>query len=438
MNARWHWLSIGLVSLALAAAQLVRAEEPAGVAALVPVLKEADDADFQLDILKGMAAGLEGNRHVPMPPGWSEVAQKLAKSPKPEVRDLSARLSILFGDPATTELFRTRVVDHRADPKDRLAALTVLLSVKDAHLPPVLQALLRDPTMAQAALKGLASYDDAKTPEAVLAAYPKLPESLRPDALATLSTREPYALRLLAAIKAGTIPRTDLSAVTMQQLKGLGSPSIDRQIEAVWGVVRGSSAEKKEEIARLKALLKTPPTTKVDLSLGRALFMKTCHQCHTLYGDGGKVGPDLTGSHRADLDYLLLNVVDPSAILAKDYQMSIVRTEDGRSLSGIVSKQDDTSITLVMPNETLNLLRTEIEAIKLSDISLMPEGQLSKLSEADLRNLIGYLQNPVQVPLPPASPKSAESGLKQAAANSAAASESISPAPATPAPLPAH
>ena len=379
---------------------MVLADEPAGVAALVPVLKQVDDPDFQYDILKGMAAGLEGNRRITMPEGWGEVAAKLEKSPKPEVRDLSRRLSILFGDQATIAQFRRIIADAKAELKDRESAIATLLSIKDAELPPLLHELLVQPPLARAALKGLASYDDPKTADWILAAYPRLEDAAKPDALATLATRESYARQLMAAIKNQKIPRTDLSAVTIQQLKGLGSAEIDAQIEAVWGVVRGSSAEKKQEIEKYKAMLKSPPTSEVNLWRGRVLFVKTCQQCHTLFGEGGKVGPDITGANRADLDYLLLNIVDPSAILAKDYQMSIVRTTDGRSLSGIVQKQDDATLTLVMPTETLRLLKKEIDAIKLSELSLMPEGQLSKLSEQELRELFAYLQSREQVPLP--------------------------------------
>ena len=57
-------------------------------------------------------------------------------------------------------------------------------------------------------------------------------------------------------------------------------------------------------------------------------------QCHTLFGEGGKVGPDLTGSNRANLDYALMNILDPSAVIAKEYRPTIVITTDGRVITG--------------------------------------------------------------------------------------------------------
>ncbi len=391
---------IGLGSLFILSLGKLRAEEPTGVAAIVPLLIQVDDADFQLDLLKGISAGLEGNRRVEMPKGWSEAAEKLAKSSKPEVQELSRRLSILFGDPATTSAVRQIIADKQASHDDRDRALGMLLAVRDERLPPILHELISVPDLARSALKGLASYDDPATPEKILAVYPKLTPEAKADALATLATRIVYAKKLLTGIENKTIARTDLSAVTMQQLQGLGDTQLDQQIELVWGVVRSSTGEKKQEIAKLKALLKTPPEVALDRSHGRALYVKTCLQCHTLFGEGGKVGPDITGANRADIDYLLLNIVDPSAILAKDYQMSIIHTTDGRSLSGIIQKQDETSLTFVMPTAVVVVPRKEIEAIKLSELSLMPEGLLTKLSEQELRDLMAYLQNSEQVPLP--------------------------------------
>ena len=99
-------------------------------------------------------------------------------------------------------------------------------------------------------------------------------------------------------------------------------------------------------------MLARRPAEAPDLTLGRAVFAKTCQQCHTLFGAGGKVGPDLTGSNRADLDYVLSNVLDPSALIGKDYLAHVVATTDGRVLTGIVRAEDKDAITLVTANET--------------------------------------------------------------------------------------
>ncbi len=153
----------------------------------------------------------------------------------------------------------------------------------------------------------------------------------------------------------------------------------------------------------LTAKHREPP----DPSLGRAVYAKVCQQCHTLFGVGGQVGPDLTGSNRADLDYLLSNVLDPSALIGKDYQAHVVATADGRVLTGIIRAEDKDSITLVTANETLTIPKSEIEERRTSEQSMMPEDLWKALSEFEIRSLVSYLASAAQVPLP-----AAETGTK--------------------------
>ena len=79
--------------------------------------------------------------------------------------------------------------------------------------------------------------------------------------------------------------------------------------------------------------------------------MKTCAACHTLFGEGGKIGPDITGSNRANLDYILENVLDPSAIVGKDYRMTILALKDGRVVSGLIQKETDSALTIRTIND---------------------------------------------------------------------------------------
>ena len=105
----------------------------------------------------------------------------------------------------------------------------------------------------------------------------------------------------------------------------------------IWGQVRPTAADKAKLIAEHRKLLADDPEIEPDLQLGRAVFAKTCQQCHKLYGVGDTIGPDLTGSNRSDVEYLLSNVFDPSGLIAKEYQSTVVITDDGRVLTGIVT-----------------------------------------------------------------------------------------------------
>ena len=134
---------------------------------------------------------------------------------------------------------------------------------------------------------------------------------------------------------------------------------------------------------------------------GRAVFQTTCANCHRLFGAGGTIAPDLTGSGRHNLDYLLENIVDPSAVVNKDFRMSVLRMADGRMLNGLVMSQDDERVVLQTAKEKLTLMRNEIDEIKLTTLSPMPEGILQPLKPDQIRDLMAYLMSPSQVDLPP-------------------------------------
>ena len=135
-------------------------------------------------------------------------------------------------------------------------------------------------------------------------------------------------------------------------------------------------------------------------SRGRAVFDRVCASCHKLYGYGGEIGPDLTGAGRDNLDYLLENLVDPSASVSADFRMVVVAMNDGRVLNGLVPRETDRTLTLQTQTEALVLDRGEIESDQPSPLSLMPDGLLAPLSETETRDLFAYLMSRTQVPLP--------------------------------------
>lgn len=369
-----------------------------GLSALVEVLKEANEVDFQLDILKGLKEGLKGKQNLRMPAAWPQVAAKLEKSPNGEVRSLTQAVSIAFGDPRAFESFRKVLADFGADAAARKGALESLLLAKDAGLLPILKGLLKDAALRGPAIRALAAYDDAGIPALLLEVYGSLDVAEKRDALNTLAARAAYARDLVGALRKKAVPRSDLTAATVRQLLDHKDASVDKWITEEWGMVRTTPEEKKKEIEKHKQLILAGP--KGDPRRGRAHYAKTCGQCHTLFDAGGKVGPELTGANRNDLDYLFHNILDPSAEVGKDYQASTIRTKGERILSGIIRTQDKDSLTIQTENDTVLIAAGDIDVIKPSEVSMMPEGLLTPLSPADVRDLIAYLQSPVQVQPP--------------------------------------
>ncbi len=369
------------------------------LSALVQVLQQADDPQLQLDVLKGLSEGLKGQRGVKMPAGWETLETKLNQSSNPAIRELVRSLSLTFGSANALAELRKQLMDAAAPLDARKNALDSLLGVKDPLLAGLLQQLLKDANLRSAALRGLAAYEDAKTAAAILDIYKSLSVVEKKDALNTLVARASFARPLLTAINSGGISSKDLTADIVRQLSNLHQKDIDEQVAKVWGVARVSSADKVKEAQKYKEMVVAKSNRADDPSRGRAVFARSCGQCHTLFGAGGKVGPDITGSNRADIDYLLHNVIDPNAEIPNDYRATMIEMKDDRSIVGIIKQQDDRAITVVTPNETLLLPRNEIASLKQSEISMMPEGLLQAFTNEEIRDLVAYLRSPKQVPM---------------------------------------
>lgn len=372
---------------------------PEALDTLVAGLDACSDEARQLVYVRGIGEALKGRRRVEMPQGWSDVAKKLMAGKSPELISLVQSLSVTFGDPAALARVRELVVDPSAEVAARRVAIATLLGAKDPELASVLQKLLADETLRAEALRGLALYDDPKTAAAILAVYVKLTPTERRDALNTLSARAPYALAMLDAVAAGTVPSSDVSADLVRQMRNLKNSDIDTRLGEVWGTVRETSEDRAKLIAEYKKRLERRPSLAPDPTHGRAIFVKTCAQCHTLFGAGGKIGPELTGSNRANLEYVLSNVLDPSALISKDYTATVIATDDGRVVTGIVKQEDDRAVTVATANETIIIPKGEIDQREPSALSMMPDDIFKPLSDDDIRALIAYLASATQVPI---------------------------------------
>ncbi len=378
----------------------LRAQDADALGALVGVLKESDDPGFQLDILKGIAAAMKGQRDVEAPDDWGAVASRLAKSPNAEVRQLAQSLSLTFGSKAALDELRKVLVDRKAKLPERRKALEALVSARDAKLPEVLRRLLRGSTLRREALRGLGAFEDAKTPPAIMGIYAELDTEGKRDALTTLASRVSFAKALMAAVKSSLVKANELPADIVRQLRTHGVKEIDAQLDKVWGVSRSTAAAKLAEIAKYRKLLESKANRANNLPRGRALFQRTCAQCHKLYGEGGEIGPDITGSNRNDLDYLLTNMIDPNAEIPNDYRTTVLRTKDNRVLVGVILRSEGQSITIATPAEVMTVAKADVAAIEPQQFSMMPEGLVLAFKEDELCDLVAYLRGNRQESLP--------------------------------------
>lgn len=381
------------------------AETAEPLAALVGLMLEVDDDELRRDVLEGMQVALRGRRNLGVPDGWRELYTKLMASPDATVREQAVLLAIIFRDEQAMRSLLDVVKDPEQPAIDRVRAITALGDARDPSLGMVLQDLVAadpkpDAEVLAAAVRGLASVPDADVPKLLLTEYPRL-DGARRDAVATMSSRPAWALALLAAVEEDRIPREHVSAFDARQMASLGNADVDRRLAAVWGNVRPTSKDRERLLKRYRGELTPAALEEANLAEGRRVFAKTCSGCHRLFDAGRAVGPELTGSQRRNVEYVLQNLVDPNAIIGRDYQVTIVLTVEGRVLNGVVAEETDNVLVLRTATEDVTISKEDIDDRRRSNVSMMPEGMLEKLTPNERRDLAAYLASPRQVPLPP-------------------------------------
>jgi putative membrane-bound dehydrogenase-like protein len=358
---------------------------------------ERKDKEGVLHLLRGMSEGYRGRKDVPAPTNWAETTEILSRIDVPEVQSLRHSVAITFGDMKAFAAMRAVLSDRTAPVPDRQGALTALVSGRDKELAPILHKLVAEPALRGPAIRALAGYDDSKTPAVVLAGWKAYSSEERRDALNTLASRPAYADALLDAIGNKQVESGDVSADIIRAMRNLNNDDLANKITKVWGTVRDTPADRKKMIGLWKNKLSVKMDD--DLMLGRALFAKTCQNCHTLYGIGGKIGPDITGSNRSNVDYLLENVFDPSAVIPKDYAQTVLNLSNGRTVTGIVKGDNGVAYTVQTPNEVLIINKGDVDELKPSAVSMMPDDQMKPFSEHEVRSLFAYLRHNQQVPM---------------------------------------
>ncbi len=135
-----------------------------------------------------------------------------------------------------------------------------------------------------------------------------------------------------------------------------------------------------------------------DAQRGRALFRDTarlkCAACHRVHGRGGEIGPDLSAiSGKFDRPHLIESLLEPSRQIVEGYRASMVITDDGRTVSGIIKQQSETELWLADVNaEQIKLARSKIEEITPSSLSLMPSNLADQTTVDEFVDLIAYLE----------------------------------------------
>lgn len=338
-------------------------------------------------LLVGMRDGLEGRHDASAPKNWPKVYSALRTDD--ETASLALEISLLFGDAVAAEALVNTLRDHSASLDDRRQALRGLAERKRPELKTQLLTLIDDEALRRDAIRAIASFDDESLGKTVLERYETFTAAEKQEVVHALASRPNYGTQLMDAIDRGDVPRRDIPAYIARLLFRV----VGNRFLEVWGPVEDLSPDVETAFTRYQTLLNVDTLANADPRRGREVFRQTCHACHQLYGEGGMVGPDLTGANRTDVDYLLGNILTPSAIIQDDYKMTMVFTEDGQVYSGVVAGEDDGQVTLRTANveAPIKIPKSQITDREVTELSMMPEGLLEGLSDEELADLFAYL-----------------------------------------------
>lgn len=372
----------------------VLTDESKSTAALDTLSSALADADSPTRsvALRGMLAAAKGRTSLPEPDGWSVTYGKLIMDSNPEVHDRARTLALLFGSKSALDEIRSTLTDRSASEGSRRKAMEALVARKDpASLETLLELSNPPGSLRIDAIRALAAYDDPRIRTGLIAAYPGLSTEEKSAALTTLVARPSGMEALMAAIDSKAIPLKDLTSPIARLIQGVHREDFDRWLAENFGSLNPSDAERRADIERYRKFLGTDSILSADVKNGRAVFERTCSACHTIFGQGGHIGPELPGNF-TDTDYLLQNIVDPNAVIGRDYQQTFITMKDGNLISGVVTAEDDRSVTLKTLAAPVTVPKESISKRELSPQSMMPVGLLGALEEPEVRDLFLYLR----------------------------------------------
>ena len=367
---------------------------------LLAFAAQSDEPAIQLDIIRGMVEALAGQKNVASPAVWSQAAESFGNSPSAEVQEAARELGVIFGDQRAIAALRAVAADQSAAVEPRRRAIRSLAELGGAETLALLLELTSESTVANDAIRGLAAFDDGRIAAAATSCFPTLDAEGQTIAVDTLCSRPAYARHLIAAIDAGKLPRNAISAAQARQIVNLNDAALMAELERVWGAARPTADDKRAQIDRLRIILAGGKIAAGDASQGRALFEKHCSGCHILYGQGKQIGPDLTGSDRGNLNYLLENIVDPSASVGAEFRTSAILLSSSQAISGVVVGKTDHALTVQTPTDKVTIDLDDVEEMVEQPLSLMPDGLLTPLTDEQIGDLFAYLQSKSQVELP--------------------------------------
>lgn len=351
------------------------------------LMSQAEAAGTLSSVLDGIKEALAGRDTASMP---QDLRRRLASQADPE-------LKLRFGDAGAVDQAIKIIADEKADIATRIRLIDAVNGRGKVIVTPLLKVAggTKNKDVRMAAIGTLSRTEVPELSEDWLALYARFGKDtdVRTAIMSAMLGRAAWATALLASVQGGKLAKTDLSPTDIERLRQFEDPAVVALVEKVFGkAVRATDAEKAAEVERVKRLA----TTGVgDADRGKAIYAARCGTCHTLHGEGGQIGPDLTTYDRRNANDMAINIVDPSAHIREEFASFRVKTKGDEVYIGLITERSGDRLTLVdAARQKTTIAKSDIADERAMKQSLMPEGLMAGLSDQEIRDLFKYLAKP--------------------------------------------
>jgi putative heme-binding domain-containing protein len=371
--------------------RLVATGRPDDLKHCITFVAAVKDANTREKALDGLAVALK-DQTVNAPEGWAELQAAIAKENDPRLVALANKLAVSFRDPAAVKRAVAVAANTGLPAAPRVEAVRQLGTLKAKEAMPLLLNMLRkdaEVSVRSEAARSLAAFDAPNLAAEILSTWKDYPKPVQADAVNTLAARKEWAKALLTAMAAGKVDRAAVSDNTIIRMQAFKDRDLNALIEKAWGRTRPTPAELNATIDKTRGSLSAGPGS---FARGKLVFENTCAKRHKFDGKGSDVGPALDGAAR-DVEYILVNVIDPNRVIGAPYFLRIARLADGTVQQGVLAGEDEKSVTLKVENGVLKKIsKADLEGpVQVVEKSLMPEGLGYNMTPQDFRDLVRYL-----------------------------------------------
>lgn len=321
-------------------------------------------------VIRSLAGGLSRSR--------SSLAAVLRGN---DIEVMKAAMQKMFDDAEATAVDQKIPVADRESAVELLAYsdhTRVLIKLIDSSQPHRIQ---------RAAVKSLSSHASGEVGELLMGCWPGTGPDVRRLIVDAMLSRSPRVKVLLASIESGVVRTGELDAAQRQTILQTADDLIRQRARKAFG--DRVDKDRQNVVDRFREKL-----VKGDVKHGEPVFVKTCGTCHSIKpGVTNPLGPDLRKLNDRSSATLLINILDPNRSVSANYVSYKITTTDGRNVTGIIVNETDTAITIRRADAEETVLRTNVDSLRSTGMSLMPVGLEQGLSERQMSDLIAYVQS---------------------------------------------